>query len=121
VTYPVLAFQAHTAPLGVAFHTGSRFPEEYRGDAFVAQHGSWNRSIPMGYQIMRILFDDAGTVTGYEVFIDGWLDGVLPWGRPVDVLELPDGTLLVYECRTWRARSPPNYAPSGTASARTRS
>ena len=95
VAFPVFAFQAHTAPLGVAFYTGEQFPEQYRGDAFVAQHGSWNRSIPIGYRIKRILFDDTGTVTGHEVFIDGWLDGALAWGRPVDLLELPDGTLLI--------------------------
>jgi glucose/arabinose dehydrogenase len=95
VTFPVFAFQAHTAPLRVAFYTGEQFPEEYRGDAFVAQHGSWNRSIPIGYRIKRILFDDAGAFAGHEVFIDGWLDGALAWGRPVDVLEVPDGMLLI--------------------------
>lgn len=95
VTFPVVEFAAHTAPLGARFYSGKLFPEEYQHDAFVAQHGSWNRLVPIGYQVMRVRFDDAGQATGHEVFIESWLDGKLAWGRPVDVLELPDGSLLI--------------------------
>jgi glucose/arabinose dehydrogenase len=84
------------AALGVHFYRGSMLPEEFRNDAFVAQHGSWNRTDPIGYRIMRVPFDDQGLPTGKEVFVDGWLgdDGNL-WGRVVDIAELPDGSLLV--------------------------
>jgi glucose/arabinose dehydrogenase len=95
-TSPALAFEAHVAALGMHFYRGSMFPDDFRNDAFVAQHGSWNRTDPIGYRIMRVRFDDAGTPVGKEVFVDGWLgsDG-RPWGRVVDVAELPDGSLLV--------------------------
>ncbi len=95
VTFPVAEFQAHVAPLGVKFYTGEMFPAEYKGDAIVAQHGSWNRSSPVGYKLMRVTFDDNNQVSGKEVFIDGWLQGGEAWGRPTDVLQLPDGSLLV--------------------------
>jgi len=95
VSFPVVEFQAHTAPLGISFYTGSAFPAEYAGDAFLAQHGSWNRSTPVGYRVMRIRFDEQGEVAGKEVFADGWLQQGEAWGRPVDTLELPDGSLLV--------------------------
>jgi glucose/arabinose dehydrogenase len=96
VTYPALTFEAHVAALGVRFYRGRMFPRDYRNDAFVAQHGSWNRSDPTGYRVMRVRFDDAGNPTGKEVFIDGWLDpGGRAWGRPVDLAELPDGSLLI--------------------------
>lgn len=93
--FPAIAFGAHVAALGVHFYGGSMFPGEYAGDAFVAQHGSWNRSVPDGYRVVRVQFDDAGNVTGYEPFIKGWLRGTKSWGRPVDVAELADGSLLV--------------------------
>lgn len=95
VTFPAIEFAAHSAPLGLAFYTGGMFPAEYRGDAIVAQHGSWNRSTPIGYRLMRIRFDDDGKALDKEVFVDGWLQGAEAWGRPVDVLELADGSLLV--------------------------
>jgi glucose/arabinose dehydrogenase len=93
---PALAFEAHVAALGIHFYTGSMFPAEYRDDAFVAEHGSWNRSTPIGYRIMRVRFGPDGQPTGQEVFIDGWLgaDGSV-YGRPVDLKELPDGSLLI--------------------------
>ncbi len=94
-SFPEIEFQAHTAPLGVEFYTGAQFPEEYKNDAFVAQHGSWNRSSPVGYRVMRIKFDESGEVTGKEVFADGWLVNGEAWGRPVDILQLPDGSLLL--------------------------
>ncbi len=95
VTFPAVEFDAHSAPLGVEFYTGDMFPEEYKNDAFVAHHGSWNRTDPIGYRIMRVKFDAEGNVTGDEVFIDGWLIRGEAWGRPVDLLQLPDGSLLV--------------------------
>ena len=95
VTPPEIEFQAHTANLGIDFYTGDMFPAEYKNDAFVVQHGSWNRSKPVGYRIMRIRFDRAGNAKSKEVFADGWLsdNGVI--GRPVDIEELHDGSLLV--------------------------
>ncbi|MFA9461364.1 SMP-30/gluconolactonase/LRE family protein [Thiohalorhabdus methylotrophus] len=95
VTYPVETFRAHTANLGLDFYTGGMFPAAYRGDAIVAQHGSWNRSSPIGYRLMRVRFDDSGSAAGKEVFVDGWLQNGEAWGRPVDTLQLPDGSLLV--------------------------
>jgi glucose/arabinose dehydrogenase len=95
VTQPEVNFDAHVAALGVHFYRGRMFPQDYRHDAFVAQHGSWNRSDPIGYRIMRVRFDADGRPTGQEVFIEGWLGQGGAWGRPVDVAELPDGSLLV--------------------------
>lgn len=93
---PVVAFHAHTASLGVAFYTGTMFPAAYRNDAFVAQHGSWNRSVPIGYRIMHVRFDAAGDAVGKQVFASGFLrpDGEVT-GRPVDIKQLADGSLLV--------------------------
>jgi glucose/arabinose dehydrogenase len=93
---PVLELEAHAAALGIEFYEGSMFPAEYRGDAFIAEHGSWNRTDPVGYRVMRVRFDQRGEPVGTEEFIAGWLNddgGVL--GRPVDIGELPDGSLLV--------------------------
>jgi glucose/arabinose dehydrogenase len=87
---PVLEFAAHAAALGIRFYRGTMFPKAYRNDALVAQHGSWNRTDPVGYQVMRVFFNWKGSATGQEVFIDGWLgaDGEA-WGRVVDLAELP--------------------------------
>lgn len=95
-TPPALVFEAHAAALGIDFYSGSMFPDDYRHDALVAQHGSWNRSEPVGYRIMRVRFSPAGEPQGKFVFIDGWLgpDGSVA-GRPVDLEELPDGSLLI--------------------------
>ncbi|HEU4708140.1 MAG TPA: SMP-30/gluconolactonase/LRE family protein [Methylophilaceae bacterium] len=95
VTFPAAEFQAHSANLGFKFYTGKQFPAEYQGDAIIAQHGSWNRSKAVGYQLMRVKFDDQHKIAGTEVFIDGWLKDGEVWGRPTDVLQLPDGSLLV--------------------------
>lgn len=84
----------HTAPLGMRFYKGSQFPEKYRNAIFIAQHGSWNRSTPIGYRIMVAYPRPDGTATT-EVFAEGWLQGSSAWGRPVDVLEAPDGSLLI--------------------------
>ncbi|HEY5703790.1 MAG TPA: PQQ-dependent sugar dehydrogenase [Gammaproteobacteria bacterium] len=95
VTFPVVEFAAHAAPLGVEFYTGDMLPAAYKNTAFVAQHGSWNRSTPIGYRLMHVDFNDKGEVTGHRVFIEGWLQNNEAWGRPVDILQLPDGSLLV--------------------------
>ncbi len=95
LTPAVIEFQAHSANLGIEFYNGDMFPSEYKNDAFVAQHGSWNRTSPVGYQIMRIRFDDDGNAVGKEVFADGWLQGGSAVGRVTDIAELPDGSLLV--------------------------
>lgn len=95
-TAPEVEFQAHSANLGIDFYTGSSFPKDYKNDAFVAQHGSWDRDEPVGYQIVRVKFDESGNPEGTEVFATGWLsDEGYSTGRPVDIEELPDGSLLV--------------------------
>ena len=91
-------FEAHAAALGIRFYDGQMFPSEYRGDAFIAQHGSWNRdpNDPAGYRIMRVRFDEAGLPVGKEVFIDGFLDAEKNyWGRPAQLAIHPDGSLLI--------------------------
>ncbi len=94
VTPPAVEFGAHTAPLGIRFYDGAMFPAEYRGDAFVALHGSWNRSKKVGYAVVRVPID--GETVGTPVpFVTGFLDGESVSGRPVDVLVMPDGALLV--------------------------
>ena len=96
VVGPAIAFQAHSAPLGIAFSTGSSFPAEYRGGAFVAYHGSWNSSVPTGYKVVYVHVRD-----GRPVSISDFLTGFLPdpsappWARPVGLLVLRDGSLLV--------------------------
>ena len=92
---PAVELPAHTAPLGIAFYQGSMFPPEYSGDAFVAEHGSWNRSYPIGYQVVRIEVEDGRPVGGWRHFVFGWQEGRSRWGRPVDVLVLPDGSILI--------------------------
>ena len=95
-TFPVIDFNAHVASLGISFYRGRMFPAEYRGDAFVAEHGSWNRTVPDGYRVMRIRFDEkTKKAVKKEIFASGWLQGGQSWGRPVDVKELGDGSLLV--------------------------
>lgn len=92
---PVWKFKAHVAPLGVRFYSGSQFPAEYQQQLFVAQHGSWNRTEPQGYRVVTLQFKD-GKPIAEKVFIDGWL---LPngdvLGRPTDILQMPDGSLLI--------------------------
>lgn len=95
VTFPEVEFQAHSANLGFKFYTGQMFPADYQGDAIIAQHGSWNRTQPVGYKLERVMFNEQHEVTGHETFIDGWLNNGEAWGRPTDVLQLPDGSLLV--------------------------
>jgi glucose/arabinose dehydrogenase len=94
-TPPALILGAHVAALGLTLYTGGAFPPEYRNQLFIAQHGSWNRSEKVGYDILLVRFDDSGRVAGSEVFASGWLQGQVNWGRPNDVLQMPDGSLLV--------------------------
>ena len=93
---PQVKFAAHTAPLGMKFYRGNMFPEDYQGDIIVAQHGSWNRSSKIGYRLVRVSVEN-GEAVDHSVFVDGWLNEAEQesWGRPVDVLEMPDGSLLV--------------------------
>jgi glucose/arabinose dehydrogenase len=93
-----LLLTAHGAPLGMRFYTGAMFPPEYRGDIFICQHGSWNRSTPVGYRVLRARLD-GGRVAGKEAFASGWLSGSTAWGRPVDCAVAPDGALLVSDDR----------------------
>jgi glucose/arabinose dehydrogenase len=88
---------AHVAPLGLAFiPTDSTWPEEYWGDLLVAYHGSWNRSEPVGYKIVRFDLDSQGSVLGQEDFISGWLtEDDLALGRPVDILVTADGSVYI--------------------------
>jgi len=92
---PALVLGAHVAALGLTFYTGDMFPAAYRNQLFIAQHGSWNRSSKVGYNLLLVRFDAAGKVAGSEVFAQGWLQGEKNWGRPSDVLQMPDGALLV--------------------------
>ena len=93
---PVQALGAHVAPLGLKFYTGSMFPEKYKEYAFIAEHGSWNRSKKVGYKIALVHLKDGKSI-GYETFIEGWLDEASQekFGRPVDLLFLEDGSLLI--------------------------
>lgn len=97
VEEPVVEMQAHSAPLGLTFYTGEMFPAAYREDLFIAFHGSWNRSVPTGYKVVRLPF--ANGEPGEEVvdFATGWLDQETgdASGRPVDVLVGGDGALYV--------------------------
>jgi glucose/arabinose dehydrogenase len=93
-TPPAAKLGPHVAALGMRFYTGAMFPGEYRNNIFIAQHGSWNRSRKIGYRVMRAVVD-SGRVVKYDVFAEGWLQGESAWGRPVDVLQMADGSLLV--------------------------
>jgi glucose/arabinose dehydrogenase len=96
VAVPDVLFQAHSAPLGIAFYTGQQFPAEYRGQAFVALHGSWNRAQPTGYKIVRIVVQDGAPTGAYEDFMTGFVaPGGAVWGRPVGVMMAADGSLLI--------------------------
>ncbi len=91
---PAMELGAHVAPLGIRFYTGKMFPHTYRKRIFIAEHGSWNRSIPVGYRLVSVQLNGNRAVT-QEVFAEGWLQDGKAWGRPVDVLIMPDGALLV--------------------------
>ncbi len=94
-TPPALRLGAHVAPVGIEFYRGTQFPGDYRGALLVAEHGSWNRSAKSGYRVMRARIDAQGQVIDYTPFVSGWLDGQQNWGRPADVEQMPDGSLLI--------------------------
>jgi len=91
---PAQKLGPHVAALGMRFYTGSMFPAEYRNQIFIAEHGSWNRSTPIGYRITIVQLEN-GKAVSYKPFAEGWLQRGQAWGRPVDVLVMPDGALLV--------------------------
>lgn len=95
---PAMKLEAHVAPLGMRFYTGEMFPEEYKNQIFIAEHGSWNRTSLIGYRILLVRLQD-GKPISQEVFAHGWSNSAVPWGRPVDVLVMPDGALLVSDDR----------------------
>ena len=99
---PDLLFHAHSAPLGLVFYEGAQFPASYRGDAFVALHGSWNSGAPTGYKVVLVPFKNGRPVGSYENFVTGFWDGIgkpgTPahvWGRPAGLAVARDGSLLV--------------------------
>jgi glucose/arabinose dehydrogenase len=96
---PDVLFRSHSAPLGLVFYDGGQFPSDYRGDAFVTLHGSWNAAAPTGYEIARVKFRDGKPAGGYEVFATGFRVGgdrtARVWGRPVGIAVAKDGSLLV--------------------------
>ncbi len=93
---PSLELGAHVAPLGMTFHSGKQFPESYRGRIFIAEHGSWNRSDKTGYRVISVTLNN-NRVVKLEPFVTGWLDHEeqTAWGRPVDIINMPDGSMLV--------------------------
>lgn len=91
---PAALLGPHVAPLGLRFYTGTMFPPDYHGNVFVALHGSWNRSQKNGYRVQRLRVE-GGKVVAQEPFVEGWLQGQDVSGRPADVLQLPDGSLLI--------------------------
>ena len=99
-TPPADKLGAHVAPLGLKFYTGSMFPDSFKDQLFVAEHGSWDRSKKSGYNVSLVKFSN-NKVSGHEVFASGWLDvdSQKTWGRPVDVLVMPDGSMLVSDDR----------------------
>ena len=95
-TPPALKQGGHVAPDGLRFYTGKMFPAEYKNRIFIAQHGSWNRSRKSGYRVMMVtLKNDGKTVDKVEEFATGWMENERAWGRPVDLLVMPDGALLI--------------------------
>jgi glucose/arabinose dehydrogenase len=93
-TPPALNQGGHVAPDGLRFYTGSMFPREYRNSIFIAQHGSWNRTRKSGYRVISVSLKD-NRADRVEVFAEGWLRDEKSWGRPVDLLVMPDGSLLI--------------------------
>ena len=98
-TPPVHRLGPHIAPLGMRFYTGNMFPASYKNSIFVAQHGSWNKANKIGYNVIRVTLDAKGKVAKSEPFLEGFLQDAKSdppmWGRPVDVLQMKDGSLLV--------------------------
>ena len=97
-TQPALELGPHVASLWMRFYGGAMFPAAYRNQIFIAEHGSWNRSAPIGYRITLARLEDNRAVK-YDVFAEGWLQDGFVYGRPVDIQEMPDGALLVSDDR----------------------
>jgi glucose/arabinose dehydrogenase len=98
VALPAVLIQAHSAPLGITFYEAAQFPADYRGSAFVALHGSWNRRLRTGYKVIRLLMRNGRPTGEYEDFMTGFvLNDDSVWGRPVGVAVAHDGSLLVTE------------------------
>ena len=97
LVFPAVEYAAHAADLGMTFYTGKMFPKEYKGGIFAAEHGSWNRTKPIGARVMFTSVKPDGSVGETKIFAEGWLDNDSGeyYGRPVDVAQLPDGSLLV--------------------------
>ncbi|HTX43561.1 MAG TPA: PQQ-dependent sugar dehydrogenase, partial [Methanocella sp.] len=93
-TPPAIELGPHVASLGMRFYRGDMFPAQYKNQIFIAEHGSWNRQVPIGYRITLVRLEN-GTPVSYDVFAEGWLQGGEAWGRPVDVEAMHDGSLLV--------------------------
>lgn len=93
---PALELGAHVAPLGMSFYTGRQFPQHYQGRILIAEHGSWNRSSKTGYRVISVILQ-GNRVVGVEPFVMGWLDHETQnhWGRPMDIINMPDGSVLV--------------------------
>jgi glucose/arabinose dehydrogenase len=100
-TAPDRLLGPHVAAIGMRFYTGSMFPAQYRNSVFIAEHGSWNRSKPIGYRVSFVKIED-GKAVSYEPFAAGWLKGSTASGRPADVLVMPDGALLVSDDKAGR-------------------
>jgi glucose/arabinose dehydrogenase len=100
-TAPARLLGPHVAALGMRFYTGRMFPDKYRGGIFIAEHGSWNRTAPIGYRVSFVGVEN-GRATSYEAFAEGWLKGSVAAGRPADVLVMPDGSLLVSDDKAGR-------------------
>jgi glucose/arabinose dehydrogenase len=100
-TPPARALDPHVAALGMRFYTGTVFPERYRGGIFIAEHGSWNSSVPVGYRVTFVQIA-GGRAVSYEPFATGWLKDSAAAGRPADVLVMPDGALLVSDDKAGR-------------------
>jgi glucose/arabinose dehydrogenase len=95
VTQPIALIGAHTAPLGARFYTGQMFPNEYSNVLFVARHGSWNKTQKIGGDIIAVHLWPDGTVKSWEPFLTGFLADNKYIGRPVDMLQMPDGSMLI--------------------------
>tara|TARA_B110000196_G_scaffold119780_1_gene103943 strand:+ start:1770 stop:2897 length:1128 start_codon:yes stop_codon:yes gene_type:complete len=93
-TGPVQELDAHVAPLGLKFYTGSQFPNEYKNQIFIPEHGSWNRTKKSGYRITVVKLDGNNAIS-YETFADGWMKDETTMGRPVDIAITNDGSMLV--------------------------
>jgi glucose/arabinose dehydrogenase len=93
-TPPEIELGPHVAALGMRFYTGSMFPKKYENQIFIAEHGSWNRSIPIGYRVSLVEIDKNKAIS-YTTFAEGWLKNGSSWGRPVDILWINDGSMLL--------------------------